>query len=146
MTMPNDTRYSCTRRLVRFELGRLVYPIADMDSIPRWGNLIVIIFQPLWLLLDAIGLYVLLTHIDAVDGVATTGHPHRHASCDYVESCVCLISLCMRTVMLWCMNIPMNTAKMTIGESILIDPRRRFWYTNLEWHRLLLEIDALSDH
>jgi hypothetical protein len=118
-----------------FEIQRLCYPLLNNDGVFRRENLIVIMVQPLFILIDLIALPFIIMAEMARTKIVLMGcnsAPYKALS---------ILPNILGTYLTYTMAKMMLEPERCIAENMVIDPRRRFWYPYLEYYMLVLETE-----
>lgn len=121
--------------MLMFEIQRLCYPMLNSDGVFRRENLIVIMLQPLFILVDLFAIpFILITEMARTKIVAMgcKNVPYKILS---------ILPNILGNYLTYKMSKMMMQPEKCIAENMIIDPLRRFWYPYLEYYMLVLETE-----
>ena len=127
------------RSIFKFELERFSYPLVNADKKFRLENIVAILFQPLFLLIDLFTLpYILAHERDTRVPVVDPLDQCSHMTSSILGAIPSLLGLRLHQILIAIIREP----DVGVAGDIIKDPNRRFWYAYCEYYMVICEMNA----
>lgn len=124
--------------MLMFTIQRFCYPLLNNDGAFHRENLIAILAQPFFVIIDLIAIpFIILTELAREEVVLLGCKSTDTFSFKALSVLPVKLGRCVNSTMSSMMGEPENC----IADNIVIDPRRRFWHPYLEYYMLVIQTE-----
>jgi hypothetical protein len=120
----------------RFEIERLCYPLVNGDRRPRLENLVAILLQPLFIIIDLLTLpFIFANEHNRRESQFSVSEQNRNMINSIFGALPALLGIHLHRLLI----AIVRESDRGIEEDVLVDPNRRFWYSYFEYYMLLCD-------